>query len=880
MSMSHLYGRDEDVNVERFEVTDWDLENEFNPERVRHRQSKEEAVYGVWAEDDDDDDERPGFSGGRSKNRDFTAPVSFVSGGVKRPAAEEEEAEDEDEEAASGKGSGGEEDGARLGPWNEALQRAKGGRGARQSQKGGIRPSRTVAGLPPEKGFGSWERHTKGIGQKLLQKMGYVPGLGLGKNAQGIVLPVEAKVRKGRGAIGAHGPERTKQSLRDFPAPKSDEEEEEEFKQQLSQWRKEPGTGAGATKKGPRYTYRTVEELKAKGLGRKVAPPSQLSQVKVIDLTGKSQKVYYSYDQMSQRHSVPSDEAEAAEGEAAAPSESKRKGFALPELEHNLQLLVELTEQDIVQTDRRLRHEKNQVVALQHEAQRLEALLEQEDRAVERLGRVLAVAESCERRARSLEGDVPPGEGEPPLGLADAARVFRSLQSEFYEEYRAFDLATLAVLTVQPLLKQSFAGWDPLKDPSFGLDVAREWKAILEESQNVLQTVHPQLGPLANSSGGGGGTNMDPYHRLMWDTWMPCVRSAVVRWQPRACEPMVDMVEHWMEFLPPWILNNVLEQLIFPKLQREVENWNPLTDTVPIHAWIHPWLPLMGGARLEPLYSPIRSKLGSALQRWHPSDPSAKLILRPWKEVFSPGSWEAFMLKHILPKLGMCLSDFVINPHQQHLDPFRWVIDWEGMLSPASLVTLLDKHFFAKWLQVLCAWLSNNPNYEEIIKWYQGWKSLFSEQLLAHVTVKEKFSEALDIMNRAVSMPHGPVGFTQPGAREHIAYLTQTERRRDFQPDGGPAPPPTSAVHPGPTGPPGPAVGVAQPVPLSFKELVQARAEENNIVFMPLLGRRHEGKQLYTFGRQVAYIDRGVVFVQGEKTWVPTSLQSLVDSAK
>ena len=86
-----------------------------------------------------------------------------------------------------------------------------------------------------------------------------------------------------------------------------------------------------------------------------------------------------------------------------------------------------------------------------------------------------------------------------------------------------------------------------------------------------------------------------------------------------------------------------------PPLQ--VESWNPLTDTVPIHSWVHPWLPLMQ-ARLEPLYSPIRSKLASALQKWHPRDSSAKLILQPWKDVFTPGSWEAFMVKNIVPKLG------------------------------------------------------------------------------------------------------------------------------------------------------------------------------------------------------------------------------------
>ena len=65
-------------------------------------------------------------------------------------------------------------------------------------------------------------------------------------------------------------------------------------------------------------------------------------------------------------------------------------------------------------------------------------------------------------------------------------------------------------------------------------------------------------------------------------------------------------------------------------------------------------------ARLEPLYSPIRNKLANALQKWHPSDSSAKLILQPWKDVFTPGSWEAFMVKNIVPKLGKT-SQTVLN---------------------------------------------------------------------------------------------------------------------------------------------------------------------------------------------------------------------------
>ena len=69
--------------------------------------------------------------------------------------------------------------------------------------------------------------------------MGYKEGAGIGKTLQGISTPVEAKLRKGRAAIGFYGTERTERSLNDFPTkPDSDEEEEKQFKEKLQQWKK------------------------------------------------------------------------------------------------------------------------------------------------------------------------------------------------------------------------------------------------------------------------------------------------------------------------------------------------------------------------------------------------------------------------------------------------------------------------------------------------------------------------------------------------------------------------------------------------------------------------------------------------------------------
>ena len=108
---------------------------------------------------------------------------------------------------------------------------------------------------------------------------------------------------------------------------------------------------------------------------------------------------------------------------------------------------------------------------------------------------------------------------------------------------------------------------------------------------------------------------MDPYDRLVWEVWMPKFRHTLSSLSLLEFTSIIDLLEVWLPLLPVWQMENILEQMISPRLQHGVQGWDPTTDTVPLHTWVHPWLPLMGWyIHVQCIYMNMHSTLAKYVQ--------------------------------------------------------------------------------------------------------------------------------------------------------------------------------------------------------------------------------------------------------------------------
>ena len=290
--------------------------------------------------------------------------------------------------------------------------------------------------------------------------MGWEKGKGLGKEGQGRAVPVEAFVRKGKAAVGMYGAESKEvleKKLRKLNQGEEEDDEEEERDLHVSQWKKDKKPD-----KRPQYAHRTPQELlelaannpqKLKRAEQMLEFPSEskkelssviaATKIKVIDMTGKEQRVMHGYESLSM----------LGRQKESSVSGIERKNFDLPELAFNLELLVNLTEDQILQSDRKLKHNEDMIVSLSYEEKRSRERVRAEQEQIDKIKNLLDVIDKCEQLVK-----------EDNVTLNDLIDIFQDLQTNYADEFLIFNLSQVAIPLLLPLLNKRMIRWSPFEE--------------------------------------------------------------------------------------------------------------------------------------------------------------------------------------------------------------------------------------------------------------------------------------------------------------------------------------------------------------------------------------------------------------------------------
>lgn len=396
---------------------------------------------------------------------------------------------------------------------------------------------------------------------------------------------------------------------------------------------------------------------------------------------------------------------------------------------------------------------------------------------------------------------------------------------EFSAEASKYRLDEIVVAAVAPMVRRLLAQWNPLQDPVGIASTLQTWKHALKVNAT--------------------DDSMTSYETLLWNIWLPRVRTTINNeWNPDNPSPAVKFYETWATLLPPFVRDNLLDQLILPKVKTAVSDWSPKRTSVALHTLIFPWLPHLG-LRVEDVLDDARRKLRSSLRSWAPADGVPK-DLDVWREVFTKADWDAMLLKYVVPKLGSLLrEEFRVNPRNQDMEPLKQVISWSALVRPSIFAQLLETEFFPKWLDVLHMWLVQpTVSFGEVAEWYSFWKKTFPQDVQNMDGVARGFARGLQLMNTAMELgADAPVKLKRPDWRAELAVQTAT---------------PKTAVS-----------SKATPLrtqEVTFRAIVEEYAAAHNLLFLPT-GKAHVQSRMPLYRISNTSGNAILVYIQDDAVW-------------
>lgn len=723
-----------------FPSTDPGAEEFEQPRRKRRkigRDARESAALGVFGSESED--ERPGQ---KWKQKDLRGKgVGFVKADTQgdeqgdAPNGEDEDEDMSDDERINSRlGLGGGSRGLGFGasaaksvdPEDSGNETLLGAGFTPTSAREAFTSRRSFAPEPassprarPSNFGGSAKKPSTNKGSfasKMMAKMGYVEGQGLGSSGQGIINPIETKLRPQLAGLGAVR-EKTQQAKEEAKREAarrgetfedSSEEERKRKKKAKERRRQEGGSGASTPVARPKVKYRTAADIEAATTGLEV--PNVLKSL--IDATGQEQKLLTSTSGLM----TPG-------GSAPVDTESTK---VAKRAKRDLEAFADAWTAET---------EKKKFIEVQEEQTTSEI-----DKNQQEADRLLAIINTLGDLNLGVSGDLQEQ-------WEQAVSALEILQLENADDIDELGLTEAAVAGIEPMFRREMDEWSPLERPEYLVATLRRLQTILGIDVNKLR-------PRQKST--------TFYESMISTLWLPKVRTVLVNdWEVHRPSAAIGLLETWKDVLPRYIYEQLMDQVIIRKLAAAIKEWKPRSrkegrSRTPPHVWLFPWLQHLPDEQLNlsnssSLLAEIKRKFRHVLDRW---DISNGIIegLHHWKEVLR-GEMDKILRDHLLPRLAAYLrTNFEVNPQDQDLAPLEDVFKWKDMFRPSVMGELLAAEFFPKWHEILHIWLTSDPNYEEVGQWFTWWKSQIPEEIRDVKAVADEWDRGLEMMNQALEL--------------------------------------------------------------------------------------------------------------------------------
>ena len=733
---------------------------DFNPRKRRRLggNNKEKAALGIFGSDSEDDG--PGKKW-KSKNL-RTKGMSFVStaktaessdederpalGNGKMEEDEEEEEDEEDEEMDANVGVGL---GFRRAPgtWTDKTagtpQRDSSPDGAPQPSfkttfngagvlgkgfvpssanepvlKESLRGKSPPRNKPQPSSFG--KNKAKGFGARMMAKMGFVEGKGLGKEGQGRNIIVEANLRPQGVGLGAvreksqqeREEEKRQAALRGEMVVDSDEEDKKRKRKAKKKTLGSAFDSASSTPRRQKTRYLTADQLKASAPGLNI--PDAFTPI--LDMTGPGGKM------LTSASGIMTPTSGAPESEEVIEA---RK-------------LVKRAQADLLAFSDEWR-------SLQERKAWVDLELKENEQGVENL-------RSDFERLQVFSNLV----SQELVSATEWSEVIGCLQKAIDLGAASAEVADIAVAAIHPFLREM--EWDPQAEPDKFSSDLKALSGLLMKSTSEGRAVGKwdSSSVMQDDIYRTHAKSTTPYESMMYKNWLPRVLAAIRSWDPLEPTPMLAVIESWESLLPAFVRAQLVDSIV-RKLETALSDWNPKkkrqSHHLP-HTWLFPWLQYLPPYHLDPkgtgLVSEVKRKFRQLIDVWE-FERGVIPGLTQWEDILGD-QWRPLIMSHVLPSMGKYLRrNFRVDPSDQepYLPVLTGILKWHKILGTAMLAEVLVQNMFPMWNAKLGEWLAlDEADLGEVAEWYSWWRGVLLKDYAQAKGISSELDKGLLMMNK------------------------------------------------------------------------------------------------------------------------------------